>query len=136
MLDVNQIDINEDSILQFDEELLKILLSDRSSNNNIIWATDNYADLGPEFSPSSHITIESITGEHSTIIQPRIKKSREVQTLRSKDKAEVFTPSDRKISIQRRGKLARLRQGKAYGNHLRRSSLYHQSLRHYHRRND
>ena len=93
MLDVHKIDISEEEILKFDEELLKILLSDRSSNNNIIWATDNYADLGPEFSPSSHITIESITGEHSTIIQPRIKKSREVQTLRSKDKAEVFTPS-------------------------------------------
>jgi hypothetical protein len=92
-LDTSKIDIKEDDILSYDEELLKILLIDRSSNENIIWATDNYADLGEQFSPQSHITISSITGEYSQIVQPRIKKSREIQESRSKDKAEVFTPS-------------------------------------------
>lgn len=92
-LDINQIDIKEDDLLQLDEELLKTLLIDRSSNENIIWATDNYVDKGEQFSPQSHITIESITGEFTQIIQPRIKKSKEIQESRSKDKAEVFTPS-------------------------------------------
>lgn len=93
ILDTTQIDIKEDDILALDQKLLEILLFDRSSNENIIWATDNYADLGEQFSPNSHITIESITGEFTQIIQPRIKKSKEIQESRSKDKAEVFTPS-------------------------------------------
>lgn len=93
MLELNRIDIYEDSLLKFDKELLSILLLDHSSNDNIIWATDNYADLGADYAPSSHITIEKITGENTSIIQPRVNKSREIQTLRSKDKAEVFTPS-------------------------------------------
>lgn len=92
-LDTDQIDIKEDDLLLLDEELLRTLLIDRSSEKNIIWATDNYADLGEQFSADSHITIESITGEYTQIIQPRIKKSKEVQESRSKDKAEVFTPS-------------------------------------------
>ncbi len=92
-LDTNTIDIKESDILQFDEELLKVLLFDRSSNRNIIWATDNYVDLGEQFLPESYITIESVTGDYSNVIQPRIKKSKEVQEYRSKDKAEVFTPA-------------------------------------------
>ncbi len=93
IINTGQIDIKEDDILQYDKELLKLLLVDRSSNENIIWATDNYAELGEQFSPGSHITLESITGEYTQIIQPRIKKSKEIQGSRSKDKAEVFTPS-------------------------------------------
>lgn len=92
-IDTTQIDIRESDILSLDRELLEILIIDRSSNNNILWATDNYEELGDQFSPESPITIESITGEYSSVVQPRIKKSREVQESRSKDKAEVFTPS-------------------------------------------
>ena len=93
LLDTNQIDIKEDDILALDRVLLETLLFDRSSEQNIIWATDNYVNLGSQFSPQSHITIESITGEFNELIQPRIKKSKAVQESRSKDKAEVFTPS-------------------------------------------
>ena len=92
-IDTNQIDIKEDDILNLDLELLEILLKDRSSGKNIIWATDNYKELGDKFSPKSQITVDAITGDYNEIIQPRIKKSREVQEFRSKDKAEVFTPS-------------------------------------------
>jgi hypothetical protein len=93
IIDTALIDIKESQILQYDEELLKILLVDRSSNENIIWATDNYTDLGPEYAPQAHITISSITRDDVHVIQPRVKKSKAVQEYRSKDKAEVFTPS-------------------------------------------
>lgn len=90
-LDTNQIDIKE--IEDLNLELLEILLKDRSSGENIIWATDTYKEFGDNFSPSAQITVESITGKYNEIIKPRIQKSREVQEFRSKDKAEVFTPS-------------------------------------------
>ena len=92
-LDTTQIDVRESDILSLDQELLETLLIDRSSNANILWATDNYVELGVQFLPQSPITIDSITGEFSSVVQPRIKKSKEVQESRSKDKAEVFTPS-------------------------------------------
>lgn len=86
-LDTNQIDIKEI------EELLEIQLKDRSSGENIIWATDTFKEIGVNFSPSAQITVESITRKYNEIIKPRIQKSREVQEFRSKDKADVFTPS-------------------------------------------
>lgn len=39
----NNIDIKENLIYQLDKELLEVLLKDRSSKKNIIWATDNYS---------------------------------------------------------------------------------------------
>ena len=40
------IDIKENYIYQLDSNLLAILLLDKSSGKNIIWATDNYSDRG------------------------------------------------------------------------------------------
>ena len=42
----NKIDIKENYIYQLDTKLLAILLLDKSSGKNIIWATDNYAERG------------------------------------------------------------------------------------------
>ena len=87
------IDIKENHIYKLDDELLKILLKDRSSNKNIIWATDNYKSLGDGYYEFDEITIKSITGRNSLIVKPRIEKSQKEQSKRIKDKAEVFTPS-------------------------------------------
>lgn len=61
--------------------------------NLIIWATDDYASLGEDYTFHEPITVEKIIGEHGMIIRPRCKKSLEEQSQRIKDKAEVFTPS-------------------------------------------
>ena len=45
-MDKTQIDIKENYLYHLDHELLAILLKDRSSGKNIIWATDNYAHKG------------------------------------------------------------------------------------------
>ena len=78
---------------KWDEDILKILLIDRATNSNIIWGTDDYEYLGEKYNSYHPILIESITGEKSNIIKPRILKSKENQFVRIKNKAEVFTPS-------------------------------------------
>lgn len=85
------IDIKENSLFR-KGSLLKILLIDRTTKKNIIWATDSYEKYGKDFYLKKQIKSELITGEHSKLIQPRAAKSLEEQKYRTKDKAEVFTP--------------------------------------------
>lgn len=87
------IDIRENYIKCLDTELLSILLKDRSSGKNIIWATDIYASKGASYDSWEPITVKLITGRFGKIIRPRIDKSQKEQKIRIKDKAEVFTPS-------------------------------------------
>lgn len=87
------IDISENELLQQSEDLLAELLKDHTTQRNIFWATDDYAYLGEAYSYHAPITIPCITGDNGLIIQPRVLKTREEQTNRTKDKAEVFTPS-------------------------------------------
>ena len=93
IMEKNRIDIKENFIFKLDNELLEILLKDRSSKKNIIWATDNYTDKGFGYRCSDYITVESIVGYHGNVIKPRTEKSKKEQTDRIRDKAEVFTPS-------------------------------------------
>lgn len=75
------------------KEILMKLLYDHSSKKNIIWATDDYAHLGQSFLFHKPIEAHLITGEYEGIIMPRSAKAKDIQNARSKDKAEVFTPS-------------------------------------------
>lgn len=87
------IDIKENDILDLSPEILSILLKDHTTQRNIFWATDNYSHLGDGYRFSDQITIESITGENGDVIVPRSLKSRQQQQQRSREMAEVFTPS-------------------------------------------
>ena len=87
------IDISEDEIRSWGHEILENLLLDRTTGENIIWATNDYHSLGEGYGFHDHITIEKITGEHKMVIRPRVLKSKERQTGRSKGMAEIFTPS-------------------------------------------
>lgn len=73
-------------------KLLDILLSDRTTGKNIIWATDFYEKFGKNFLPKNSITPALVTGKYRTIIQPRATKSFAEQRQRTREKAEVFTP--------------------------------------------
>ena len=88
----NSVDIKENDILSKYPSLLKILLKDRTSKKNIIWATDTYAIFGDGYQYQDEILIGSITGENGMVIRPRARKSKEEQNIRIKEKAEVFTP--------------------------------------------
>ncbi len=88
-----RIDIKENAILKQNALLLDVLLADRTTGKNIFWATDNYEQLGISYKFSSQIFPELITGDSGEVIRPRVSKSLAEQTLRVKEKAEVFTPS-------------------------------------------
>ena len=87
------IDVVEQELINISEKVFNTLLMDRSTKKNICWATDLYMSFGHAYYPQEPITKELITGDNTQIISPRIAKPLEVQTKRTKDKAEVFTPS-------------------------------------------
>lgn len=86
----SNIDIRE-SLLRRTGRLLDILLIDRTTKQNIIWATDSYAKLGRPFLSKKRITPSLVTGKYHLLIQPRAAKSLTEQRRRTKEKAEVFT---------------------------------------------
>lgn len=86
------IDTNEEELQKLDG-ILEILLSDRTTDSNIIWASNDYKHYGSGYGFQNFITSELITGENSHIIQPRIKKLDLQQRKRSREMAEVFTPA-------------------------------------------
>ena len=87
------IDIREDDLQALSAEVLDTLLRDHTTGKNIFWATHDYKALGSEYDYHSEILPHLITGEHGMVIRPRVLKSKEEQTDRVKDMAEVFTPS-------------------------------------------
>lgn len=68
--------------------VLKTLLKDRTTGKNIIFATDAY----PDMVFTTEIT-EAILVNSDVDIRPRVSKSMEEQAMRTRKKAEVFTPS-------------------------------------------
>ncbi len=86
-------DTIEDSIQRLDKQLLELLLTDRSTNRHIVWATGDYAAFGEYYAPDCEIEAAQITDSHATAIKPRVTKAREEQNSRTRDRAEVFTPS-------------------------------------------
>lgn len=89
----NLIDISEDDIHSMGADILDILLFDRTTRRNIIWATSDYETYGEAYNAKNSINPELITGQNSNIIRPRVTKEKNNQLLRTKHKAEVFTPS-------------------------------------------
>ena len=87
------IDISEEQLALESSDLLKILLKDRTTKKNIVWATHSYNLLGKGFSPSDSISPSKVTGNYANLIQPRSEKSKYEQKDRTKIRAEVFTPT-------------------------------------------
>ena len=88
---LKDIDIREDYLLK-NNHLLEILLQDKTTGKNILWATDSYQSKGRRYLLNDSIETVLITGKNGNLIQPRAVKSKEEQLLRTRDKAEVFTP--------------------------------------------
>ena len=87
------LDIKEDDINKLNYDLLVMLLVDRTTRKNILWATNDYAGLGEDYAADKEIRIGLITGSNSKVIQPRVLKAQEQKTERTRERAEVFTPS-------------------------------------------
>ena len=86
-------DILENEIISHYPGILDILLRDRSTKKNIIWATKDYEKKGSRYGFDSEIKPELITGSNGNTIMPRISKDLSLRNSRSKEMAEVFTPS-------------------------------------------
>lgn len=87
------IDILENELIEKYPYVLGILLRDQTTQKNIFWATDNYEHFGETYRFNSEIFPELITGEKGNVIMPRVHKDKILQLSRSKEMAEVFTPS-------------------------------------------
>lgn len=61
------IDILENRVLKEAPGLLEVLLKDHTTQQNIFWATDSYAELGDGFRWHDSITVAAITGEHGDV---------------------------------------------------------------------
>ena len=72
---------------------LPILLKDKTTKKNIIWATSSYEQFGDQYADDKQITTEALTGLNPILLQPRIMKTMEQQQARTKVHAEVFTPA-------------------------------------------
>lgn len=86
-----------DAIIQLDSYAVRmtlgILLKDKTTKHNIIWATDSFSSFGAKYYLGMEITPETLTGFDPIMIQPRIKKAFSEQQKRTRTHAEVFTPS-------------------------------------------
>ena len=71
------------------KDVLSELLIDKTTKKNIIFATADYSGIDEK----EEITIDILSRSDSSLIQPRVSKSLEEQTERTRKKAEVFTPS-------------------------------------------
>ena len=74
------------------KDVLDILLQDKTTKKNIIWATDAYQSHGDNCTDTSRITREAFYMEKKVILQPRTEKALDQQQERTRKKAEVFTP--------------------------------------------
>ena len=75
-------------------DVIDLLLIDRTTGANITWAVDAYEKShGTGFGFSDEMRLEQVTGENADMVKPRIAKSAAARAGRTKDKAEVFTPS-------------------------------------------
>lgn len=75
------------------QDVLPILLLDRTTKKNIIFATESYADRGSDYGAKNQITEHLLSTNDGCIIQPRVLKDSDEQLLRTRRKAEVFTPA-------------------------------------------
>ena len=75
------------------EEVLAVLLKDRSTGRNLIWATDDYTARGKGFGANDEMQVAQIADRDHPVIRPRVDKNAEEQRQRSVKRAEVFTPS-------------------------------------------
>lgn len=79
---------------ELSNSMISKLLFDHTTKKNIVWATDTYTKYGKEYSRNKQMFIN---GDFSLlknkILVPRIFKTKKEQEERTKNKAEVFTPT-------------------------------------------
>ena len=75
------------------QAVLPILLQDKSTKRNVIWATDPPEALRDETDDKSEITIPQLQQMGYEAILPRMMKQADTQQERTRKKGEVFSPA-------------------------------------------
>ena len=63
-------------------DVLDVLLQDKTTKKNIIWATDDYAEYGEAFADTAPMDAAALL-RRPGIIRPRIRKTQEEQARRT-----------------------------------------------------
>lgn len=75
-------------------DVLPELLKDQTTGKNIVWATDTYSEYGAYYHKDRQMFPDfQLNLIYDGLMLPRTQKSIEQQKSRTKNKAEVFTPS-------------------------------------------
>ena len=108
---ISDVDISEQDIWDYEPDVLNQLLidhtmsakvreheNDQTKFANIFWATNDYeaqreGDDKDGYRYDDQILPEKIIGQNGRVIMPRVLKDKQLQIDRTKEKAEVFTPS-------------------------------------------
>ena len=61
------------------EEVLAVLLKDRSTGKNLIWATDDYAARGKGFGAHDEMRVTQIIDKDNPVIRPRVDTGEPVE---------------------------------------------------------
>ncbi|WP_051615624.1 hypothetical protein [Haploplasma modicum] len=80
-------------ITTIDQNIIKLLLKDKTTEKNIIWASNDYEHLNNFFVFKNQINYSDLFLKNEVIIQPRIYKLKAIYENRTKIMGEVFTPS-------------------------------------------
>lgn len=72
---IENIDINETKVLKQYLEVLEMLLKDHTTQQNIYWVTDSYADRGESYQFNDAIVPDSLTGEFFDLCQEAYKNT-------------------------------------------------------------
>ena len=86
------VDVLEQDICDQSPFLLDLLLQDKTTGKNILWACGDYERLGSAYAAEKEILPALITGKNTMVIQPRVAKAKAEQRERTRKSAEVFTP--------------------------------------------
>ena len=108
---ISEVDISEQDIWDYEPDVLNQLLIDHTMSAkareeandpnkvvNIFWATNDYDEQREGEDKNGYryddkIMPDKIIGLNGRVIMPRVLKDKQLQIDRTKDKAEVFTPS-------------------------------------------
>ncbi len=85
------LDLDAYKAVSGDRAIMELLLADRSTGRNIVWATDSHSGAGKGYGPADCMDYLFLLNQNK-VIRPRIFKTDDEQKDRIVDHAEVFTP--------------------------------------------
>ena len=88
---MTNIDIKENNLYRLDSRLIEILLIDRTTKKNLIWATDNYSSRGAGYQSGDHISVYAIIKRNGSTLLSLALKSRKKNNLSALNRKRKFS---------------------------------------------